>query len=57
MTEYIGLALIGLSIIGLAVRTNYLYRNARKQRLREALQEWVDMLVELYESESNEPRA
>ena len=57
MTEYIGLALIGLSIIGLAVRTNYLYRKARAQRLHEALQSFVNELIDLYDSEADEPRA
>ena len=57
MNEYVGLALIGLSLIGLIWRSVYLYRNARKERLREALQAWVDMLVDLYDHEDNEPRA
>ena len=57
MTEYIGIALIGLSLVGLVWRSVYLYRKVRKQRLHEALQEWVDMIVDLYDSEDNEPRA
>jgi len=57
MTEYIGIALIGLSLIGIVWRSVFLYRKARKQRLREALQSWVDMLVDLYDSEGDEPRA
>jgi 23S rRNA maturation mini-RNase III len=57
MTEYIGLALIGLSIIGLAVRINYLYRKARAQRLHEAVQAFIDELVDLYDSKDDEPRA
>ena len=56
MTEYIGLALIGLSIIGIVWRSVYLYRNARKQRLHDALQEFIDELVDLYEND-HEPRA
>jgi hypothetical protein len=57
MTEYIGIALVGLSIIGLVWRSAFLYRRARKQRLHDALQAWVDMLVDLYDHEDNEPRA
>ena len=57
MTEYVGIALIGLSFIGLVWRSLYLYRKARKQRLHEALQAWVDVIVDLYDSEDNEPRA
>jgi cbb3-type cytochrome oxidase subunit 3 len=57
MTEYVGLALIGLSLIGIVWRSLYLYRIARKQRLQEALQSFIDELVELYDNEANEPRA
>ena len=57
MTEYVGLALIGLSLIGIVWRSLYLYRIARKQRLHNALQEWVDMLVDLYDHNDHEPRA
>lgn len=52
----IGLALVGLALVGLIVRTNYLIRKAKQQRLRNALQAWVDELVDLY-SEDDEPTA
>ena len=64
MTEYVGLALIGLSLIGIVWRSLYLYRQAQAQRLDEALQRldealqaFIDELVELYDNENNEPRA
>ena len=57
MTEYVGLALIGLSIIGLVWRSVFLYRQARKQRLHNALQAFVDEIVELYDNNDHEPRA
>ena len=57
MTEYVGLALIGLSLIGLIWRSAFLYRRARKQRLHEALQKFVDEIVDLYDNNDHEPRA
>ena len=57
MTEYVGIALIGLSFIGLIWRSVYLYRNARKERLREALHAFVDEIVDLYDNNDHEPRA
>ena len=57
MTETIGLALIGLSLIGLVWRSSVLYRRAKGKRLDEALQEFIDELVELYDNKDDEPRA
>ena len=57
MNEYVGVALIGLSLIGLVWRSLYLGRNARKQRLQEAVQAFIDELVDLYDSKDDEPRA
>lgn len=51
MTEYIGLALIGLSLIGLIWRSMYLGRKAKAQRLHEALQAFVDEIVDLYDED------
>ena len=51
MTEYVGLALIGASLIGLIVRSMYLGRQAKKQRLHNAIQEWVDEIVDLYDND------
>jgi hypothetical protein len=58
MTEYVGLALIGLSLIGIVWRSVYLYRQAQAQaqRLHEALQSFIDELVDLYDND-HEPRA
>lgn len=53
MTEYIGIALIGASVIGLIWRSMYLGRQAKYQRLRNALQDWVDAIVELYEHDDD----
>jgi len=57
MTETIGLALIGLSLIGLVWRSSVLYRQARAKRLDEAIQAFIDELVDLYDSKDDEPRA
>jgi hypothetical protein len=54
MTEYIGLAIIGLSLIGLIVRVRYL---GRKARLRRALQAWVDQIVDLYDNNDHDTTA
>jgi hypothetical protein len=54
MTAYIGIALIGLSLIGLIVRVRYL---GRKARLHRAIQAWVDQIVELYDSEDTDSTA
>lgn len=51
MSAYIGIALIGVSLVGLILRTRYLYYKNRKERLHEALQQFVDMLVDLADSE------
>ena len=51
MTEYVGLALIGASLIGLIVRSIYLGHQAKKQRLQQAIQAWVDEIVVLYDSD------
>ena len=51
MTEYVGLALIGASFIGLIVRSLYLGRKAKQERLHQALQAWVDEIVVLYDSD------
>lgn len=51
MTEYIGLALMGLSLIGLIWRSIYLGNKAKKERLHNALQAWVDVIVDLYDDD------
>ena len=54
MTEYVGLALIGASLIGLILRVRYLGRRARLSR---AIQEWVDQIVELYDNNDHDTTA
>ena len=54
MTHYIGLAIIGLSLIGLIMRVRYL---GRRERLSRAIQEWVDELVELYDNKDDDTTA
>ena len=53
MTEYVGLALIGLSLIGIVWRSLYLGRQAKKQRLHQAIQAWVDEIVDLYDHDND----
>jgi hypothetical protein len=53
MTEYIGLALIGASLIGLVWRSLYLGRKAKQQRLHNAIQSWVDEIVDLFDSDDD----
>ena len=48
---YLTIALVG--VVGLFLRKRHL----KRKRLYEALQMFVDELVELYDYESNEPRA
>ncbi len=57
MTEYVGVALIGLSLIGLVWRSIFLHKRAKAQRLHEAVQSFIDELVDLYDSKDDEPRA
>ena len=57
MTAYIGLALIGASFIGLVWRSMYLGRKAKQQRLHNAIQMWVDEIVELYDNNDHDTTA
>jgi hypothetical protein len=54
MTEYIGLALIGLSLIGIIMRVRYLGRRARLSR---AIQAWINEVVELYDNNDTDSTA
>lgn len=57
MNPFVGLFIATLGFIGLSVVLRLRYIANKETRLRKALQEWVDMLVDLYDSEDNEPRA
>ena len=57
MTEYVGLALIGASLIGLVLRSLYLGRKAKQERLHQAIQMWVDQIVELYDNNDHDTTA
>lgn len=57
MDVYVGLIIASLGLIGLAVVLRLRYKANKQYRLRKALQEWVDMLVDLYDSEDDDPTA
>lgn len=57
MDLYVGLFVASIGFIGLSVVAYMRYKANKEYRLRKALQEWVDMLVDLYDSEGDEPRA
>ena len=57
MDLYVGLFIATLGLIGLLVVIRLRYKANKETRLRKALQEWVDMLVDLYDSDDDEPTA
>ena len=57
MDAYVGLFIASLGLIGLVVVLRLRYLANREARLRKALQEWVDMLVDLYDSDNDDPTA
>ena len=57
MDAYVGLFIATLGLIGLSVVLRLRYLANKKARLRKALQEWVDMLVDLYDSDNDDPTA
>ena len=50
-------AILGIGLVGLTIRVMVLHKRAKKQRLHNALQAWVDAIVELYDSDDDEPTA
>lgn len=57
MDLYVGLFIATLGLVGLSVVLRLRYKANKETRLRKALQEWVDMLVDLYDSDDDEPTA
>ena len=57
MNPFVGLFIATLGLVGLSVVLRLRYKANKETRLRKALQEWVDMLVDLYDSDDNEPTA
>lgn len=57
MDLYVGLFIATLGLIGLLVVLRLRYKANKEYRLHKALQAYVDELVELYDSEDDEPRA
>ena len=50
-------AILGVGLVGLTIRVIVLYKRAKYRRLHNALQAWVDAIVELYDSDDDEPTA
>ena len=57
MNPFVGLFIATLGLIGLLVVLRLRYKANKEYRLYKALQAYVDELVELYDSEDDEPRA